>query len=64
MATNQGKGYGTQSIGTHRVTRSLLPTGSEVMGVFGVGSIPVAILPPCQHIKLLRCNCIHMNIVG
>ena len=29
----------------------LLPTGSEVRGVLGVGSIPVAILPSCQNMK-------------
>ena len=27
----------------------LLPTGSEESEVFGVGSIPVAILPSCQY---------------
>ena len=26
----------------------LLPSGSEERGILGVGSIPVAILPPCQ----------------
>ena len=29
----------------------LLPTGSEEREVFGVGSIPVAILPSCQDMK-------------
>ena len=38
--------------------------GSEEMGVFGVGSIPVAILPSCIIMKLLHHNCIDMNIVG
>ena len=31
--------------------RILVPTGSDKMGVLGVGSIPVAILPSCQDIK-------------
>ena len=30
---------------------SLLPTGSEDRGVFGVGSMPVEILPSCQYMK-------------
>ena len=42
----------------------LLPTGSEERGVFGVGSIPVALLPSCQDMKLLHCHSINMNIVG
>ena len=42
----------------------LLPTGSEEREVLGVGSIPVAILPSCQYIKLLHHNCIDINIVG
>ena len=33
---------------------NLLPTGSEEKGVLGVGSIPVAILPSYQYIKLLH----------
>ena len=31
----------------------LLPTGSEERRVLGVGSIPVAILPPCQDMKTI-----------
>ena len=31
----------------------LLPTGSEKKGVLEVGSIPVAILPSCQYIKII-----------
>ena len=31
----------------------LRPTGSEERGVFKVGSIPVAILPSCQHMKTI-----------
>ena len=42
----------------------LLPTGSEEKEVLGVGSIPVAILPSCQYIKMLHHNCIDMDIVG
>ena len=41
----------------------LLPNGSEERGVLGVGSIPVAILPSCQNMKLLHHNCIEMNKV-
>ena len=42
----------------------LLPTGSEEREVLWVGSIPVAILPPCHNMKLNHYNCINMNIVG
>ena len=42
----------------------LLPTGSEERGVLRVGSIPVAILPSCQNMKLLHQSCKEMNIVG
>ena len=42
----------------------LLPTGSEKRGVLGVGSIPVAILPSSQYMKLLHHNCKAINIVG
>ena len=35
---------------------------SEEREVFGVGSIPVAILPSCQYKKLLHYNCINMNV--
>ena len=31
----------------------LLPTGSEERGVLGFGSIPVAILPSCQDVKII-----------
>ena len=31
----------------------LLPTGSEERKVFGVGSIPVKILPSCQDMKTI-----------
>ena len=36
----------------------LLPTGSEEREVLGVRSIPVAILPSCQYMKLLHHNCL------
>ena len=42
----------------------LLPTGSEKKGVLGIGSIPVAILPSCQHMKIMHHNCVAMNKVG
>ena len=42
----------------------LLPTGSDEREVLVVGSIPVAILPSCQDMKMLHHNCIDMNIVG
>ena len=42
----------------------LLPTGSKERDVFGVESIPVAILPSCQYIKMLNHNCIDINIIG
>ena len=42
----------------------LLHTGSEEREVLGVWSIPVAILPSCQYIKILHHTCINMNIVG
>ena len=38
----------------------LLPTGSEEMGVLGVGSIPLAICPSSQFMKLLH----HDYIIG
>ena len=46
------------------ISCSLLPTGSEERGVLGVGSIPVAIFPSCQGMKIMRHNCIDMNKVG
>ena len=42
----------------------LLPSGSEEKGALGVGCIPVAILPSCQHMKMVHHNCIDMNTVG
>ena len=42
----------------------LLPTGIEEIRVLGVGSIPVAIPPSCQDMKILHHNCKDMNIVG
>ena len=32
---------------------NLLPTGSEERKVFGVGSIPAAILPSIQNVKII-----------
>ena len=43
---------------------ALLPTGSEEREVLGVGSIPVAILPFCQDMKILHYNYTDINIVG
>ena len=40
----------------------LLPTGNVERGVFGVGSIPVAILPSSQYMEILHYYC--MNRVG
>ena len=51
----------------HEIPHDLLPTGSEERGVMGVGSIPVAILPSCQDIKIIALYlliCIDMNLVG
>ena len=42
----------------------LLPTGSEEREVLVVGSIPVAILPSCQYMKIFNQNGIDMNKVG
>ena len=39
--------------GEHWEDMVLLPTRSEEREVLGVGSIPVAILPSCQHIKTI-----------
>ena len=39
--------------GIFREYMYLPPTGSEERGVLGVGSIPVAILPSCQDMKLV-----------
>ena len=43
---------------------SLLPTGSEEREVFGVGSIPVAILPAAQNMKIIALQLHNMNIFG
>ena len=39
--------------------------GGLVVGreVLGVGSIPIAILPSCEDMKILHYNCININIV-
>ena len=42
----------------------LLPTGSEEKEALGVGSIPVAILPSCQNMKVIALQLHNMNIVG
>ena len=47
--------------GTYCITTC---TESEERGVLGVGSIPVAILPSCQYMKLLHGNHIDIHIVG
>ena len=41
---------------------NLLPTKSDDRGILRVGSIPVAILPSCQYMKIN--NCINMAIEG
>ena len=43
-----------------RLFSGCVHTGEET-GVLGVGSIPVAILPSCQDMKLLHYNCINMH---
>ena len=43
----------TSVVASLQITVSLLPTGSEEKGVFGVGSIPVAILPSCQDVEII-----------
>ena len=35
-----------------------------VLGVGSIGSIPVAILPSYQHMKIIHHNCIDMNKDG
>ena len=50
---------GLRGICTH-----LIPTGSEKRGVLGVETIPVAILPSCQCMRLLLHNCKDINILG
>ena len=42
----------------------LLPTGIKEGEVLGVGSIPVAMLPSFQYMKLLHHDCIDVKIVG
>ena len=46
------------------LTLKLLPTGSEEGEVLGVGSIPVAILPSCQKMKIIALQLHKMNTVG
>ena len=53
-----------QGVSDPQFSHFSLPTGSEEKGVLEVGSIPIAILPPCQSKKLLHHNCIDMNKVG
>ena len=43
----------SHNLSHYHVKRHLLPTGSEVRGVLGVGSIPVAILPSRQVMKTI-----------
>ena len=43
---------------------NLLPTGSEEGEVLGVGSIPIAILPSCQNMKIIALQLHNMNKVG
>ena len=50
--------------GVNNIFYYLLPTGSDEREVLGVGSIPVAILPSCQYMKILHYNCTGMNIDG
>ena len=42
----------------------LLPTGSEEREVLEFGSIPVAILPSIQNMKIIALQLHNMNIVG
>ena len=48
----------------YQMAMYLLLTGTEEGGVFGIGSIPVAILPSCQYVKILYHNCIDIVTVG
>ena len=41
----------------------LLPTGSEEREVLGVGSIPVAIFPSCQNMKVIALQLNNMSWV-
>ena len=41
----------------------LLPNRSEEKEVLGVGSIPVAILPSCQNMKVIALQLHNINIV-
>ena len=54
-------GAGSMFTSLSMISICLLPTGSEERGVLWVESIPLAILPSCQDVKLLRYNCINMN---
>ena len=65
------KGICKNAIGLRRglnrgllVLVGLLPIGIEGRRVLGVGSISVAILHSCQHMKMLHHKCIDMNKVG
>ena len=42
----------------------LLPTGSEDREALGVVSIPVAILPSCQNMKIIAVQLHNINIAG
>ena len=42
----------------------LLPTGSEKREVFGAGSIPVAIIPSCQNMKIVTLQLHNMIYAG
>ena len=44
--------------------KGLIPTGSEEREVVAVGSIPVAILPACQNMKIITLRLHNINIVG
>ena len=49
--------------GANRINLAdLIPTRSEEREVLRVCSIPVAILPSCQYMKMVHHNCIDMNI--
>ena len=44
--------------------KNLLPTRSEEREVLGVWSIPVTILPTCQHMTIIALQLHNVNIVG
>ena len=54
---------GVKSIIQYTERGIILPTGSEEMGILGVGSIRVAILPSCQDMKTTAIQCRESNIV-